>query len=69
MVKNLEANAGDIRDSGSISGSERAPGGGHGKSLQHSCLEIPKTEKPGEPDTTEVTLARMHSAHSTDENY
>ena len=22
-----------------------------------------------EPDTTEMTLARMHSAHSTDENY
>ena len=28
MVKNLPASAGDIRDAGSISGSERSPGGG-----------------------------------------
>ena len=30
MVKNLLANAGDIRDVGSIPGSGRSPGGGHG---------------------------------------
>ena len=47
VVKNLPANSGHMRDSGSIYGSERAPGGGHGKSIQHSCLEIPRTEKPG----------------------
>ena len=28
MVKNLPANAGDIRGAGLISGSERSPGGG-----------------------------------------
>ena len=28
MVKNTPANAGDIRDPGLISGSERSPGGG-----------------------------------------
>ena len=39
MVKNTPVNAGDIRDAGSISGSGRAPGGGHGSSLQYSCLE------------------------------
>ena len=39
MVKNPPANAGDIRDSGSIPGSERFPGGGNGYLLQHSCLE------------------------------
>ena len=38
-VKNPLANAGDIRDSGSISGSERAPGGRLGNPLQYSCLE------------------------------
>ena len=38
-VKNPFANAGDIRDSGSISGSRRSPGGGHGKPLQYSHLE------------------------------
>ena len=41
MVKNPLANAGDIRDSGSIPGSERSPGGGHGNPLQCSCLENP----------------------------
>ena len=39
MVKNLPANAGDIRDAGLIPGSGRPPGGGHGNSLQYSCLE------------------------------
>ena len=35
------ANAGDVRDTGSISGWERSPGGGHGNPLQYSCLENP----------------------------
>ena len=39
MVKNLPANAGDIRDAGSIPGSGRSPGGGHSNPLQYSCLE------------------------------
>ena len=37
-VKNLPASAGDIRDLGSIPGLGKCPGGGHGNSLQHSCL-------------------------------
>ena len=41
MVKNLPANEGDIRDAGSIPGSERSPGGGPGNPLQYSCLENP----------------------------
>ena len=41
MVKNLPANAGDIRDMGSIPGSGRSPGGGHGNPLQYSCRENP----------------------------
>ena len=41
MVKNPPANSGEVRDLGSIPGSERSPGGGHGNSLQHSCLENP----------------------------
>ena len=41
VVKNLPANAGDIRDSGSVLGSGRAPGGGNGNPLQFSCLENP----------------------------
>ena len=39
MVKNPLANAGDVRDMGSISGWGRFPGGGHGNPLQYFCLE------------------------------
>ena len=41
VVKNPLANAGDVRDAGSNSGSGKSPGGGHGKPLQYSCLENP----------------------------
>ena len=41
MVKNLSANAGDIRDMNSIPGLGRSPRGGHGNLLQYSCLENP----------------------------
>ena len=41
VVKNPPANAGDIRDGGSIPGSGRSPGRGHGNPLQYSCLENP----------------------------
>ena len=41
MVKNLLANARDARDVGSIPGSGKSPGGGHGNPLQYSCLENP----------------------------
>ena len=39
--KKPPANAGDIRDPGSIPGSGRSPGGEHGNPLQYSCLENP----------------------------
>ena len=39
MVKNLPANAGDIRGTGSIPGSGSSHGGGHGNPLQNSRLE------------------------------
>ena len=41
VVKNLPANAGDIRDKGWILGSGRSPGEGNGNPLQYSCLENP----------------------------
>ena len=41
MVKNLPANAGDLREAGLIPELGRSPGGGHGNSLQYSCLEDP----------------------------
>ena len=39
MVKNLPAIPGAVGDVGSIPGSGRSPGEGHGDSLQFSCLE------------------------------
>ena len=38
VVKNLPANAGDVRDVSLIPGSERSPGGGNGNPLQYSGL-------------------------------
>ena len=45
--KDLPASAGDIRDVGSIPGSGRSPGGGHGNPLQYLAWRIPWTEGPG----------------------
>ena len=41
VVKNPLANAGDLRGVGLSPGSGRSPGGGHGNTLQDSCLENP----------------------------
>ena len=47
MVKNLPENVGEVGNTGSIPGSGRSPGGGHGNPFQYSCLENPWIEKPG----------------------
>ena len=39
VVKNLPANAGDIREAGSIPGLGRSPAGGNGNLFQYSSLE------------------------------
>ena len=39
VVKNPPAEAGDRRDSGSLPGWGRSPGGGHGSPPQYACLE------------------------------
>ena len=41
VVKNPPANAGDVRDLGSVPGLGRSPEGGHDNPLQYSCLENP----------------------------
>ena len=41
MVRHLHASAGDRRNVGSIPGSGKSPGGGHGNPLWDSCLENP----------------------------
>ena len=61
-VKNPLADAGDIRNVGSIPGSGRSPGGGHGNPPPYSCLENPMDRAQQatvhgvtESDTTELT--------------
>ena len=57
-VKNLSTNAGDLRDMGSIPGSERSPAGSHSSIF---AWRIPCTEgqatvhRVAESDTTEAT--------------
>ena len=41
VVKNLLANAGDVKDVGLIPGLGRSPGGGPDNPLQYSCLKNP----------------------------
>ena len=63
VVKDLPANAGDIRDMSLIPGSGRFPGGGHGNPFPYSCLENPMDKEAwramvhrvAELDTNEVT--------------
>ena len=45
VVKNLSANAGDIRDAGLIPGSGRCPGEGNSNPQQYSCLENPHGQR------------------------
>ena len=47
VVKNVLANAGDVRDPGSIPGWGRSPGGGNSNPFQYSSWEIPWIEDPG----------------------
>ena len=45
VVKNLPANARDIRGVGLIPGLERSPGGGYDNPLLYSCLENPHGQR------------------------
>ena len=58
VVKNPSASAGDIRDTGSIPGLERSPGGGHGDPLQYSCLENPMDREAWQATVYRVTKSR-----------
>ena len=58
MVKNMPANARDLRDMGPIPGSGRSPGGGHGNPLQYSCL--------GDPMDSGAWQATVHGVAESD---
>ena len=60
VVKNLPANAGDLRDVRSISGSGRSPGGGHGNPLQYSYLENPMDKGAWQATVYEVAKSQTH---------
>ena len=59
-VKNLPASPGDVRDAGSILGSGRSPGGGHGNPLQYSCLENPVDRGAWRATVYRVSKSRTH---------
>ena len=56
-VKNMPANAGDLRDTGSIPGLGKSLVGGHGNPLQYSC--------PGNPMDRRVWRSTVHSIAKT----
>ena len=58
VVKNQPANAGDVRDTGSIPGSRRSPRGGHGNALQYPCLENPMDRGAWRAAVHSVTQSR-----------
>ena len=58
LVKNPRANAGDIRDEGSIPGSGRSLGGRHGNPLKYSCLENPMEREAWQATVHRVTQSQ-----------
>ena len=59
-----------LKDAGLIPGLGRSPGGGHGNSLQSSCLENPRGSRPHlwgrtESDTTEATQQQQQQQSYT----
>ena len=66
IVKKLSASEGDKRVAGSLPGSGRSPGGGHGNSRILAC-RIPWTEEPGSLQSRRLqkswTRVKWLSAH------
>ena len=67
VVKNLPANAGDRRDTGSIPGSGKFPGEGNDNPLQYSGLENPRDRGVWWAIVQGITKSQTQlSTHSTD---
>ena len=58
VVKNLPANAGHIRDLGSIAGLGRSPGEGTGNPLHYFCLENPMNSGAWQATVHEATKSQ-----------
>ena len=58
VVKDLYADAGDMRDAGSVPGVGRSPGGGYGNPLQYFCLENPTDRGTWRVTVHGVTMSR-----------
>ena len=58
VVKNLPANAGDVRDAYSVPGLGRSPGGGHGNLLLYSYLENPMDRGAGQATVHSVAKSQ-----------
>ena len=56
--KESDYSAGEAGDLGSIPGSRRSPGGGHGNPLQYSCLKNPMDRG--------AWRATVHGVHTTE---
>ena len=69
VVKNLSANARDVRDESLIPGLGKSPGGEHGNPLQYSCLENPMDRGDWWATVHEVsksqTRLRVHACNAT----
>ena len=61
VVKNPPANAGDIRDSGSILGPGRSSGEGNGYPLQYSCLGNPMDRRAWQVTVHGVTTEQLNN--------
>ena len=69
VVKNLSANAGDLRVAGLIPESGRSPGGWHGELLQDSCLENPMAEEPRRLKSIGSQRLKQLNTHKTYREY
>ena len=58
----MPADAGDVKDTSSVPGSERSPGGGNGNPLQYLAWRIPWTEGPGGLQSTGLQRVRHDRA-------
>ena len=58
VVKNPLANVGDARETGSVPGLRRFPGGGNSNTLQYSCPDNPMDREAWQATVQEVSKSQ-----------